>query len=140
MAQLMRSGLDSLASCMPRQGDEPRPSGASGRKHDSEPWASLDAGQHVPSQSREACSPDGAPVKAGPSGQAHSPEQAQGMPAAAAATQQKAEKWKARCHELQREISALSAGAAAREAALTVSFSMIVALGLDYQESSRMSQ
>ena len=41
-------------------------------------------------------------------------------PAAEAVWQQKAEKWKARCHELRQEISALSVEAAARDAALQV--------------------
>ncbi len=34
--------------------------------------------------------------------------------------QQKAEKWKARCHDLQRELAALSVETAARDAALQV--------------------
>ena len=41
-------------------------------------------------------------------------------PAAEAAWQQKAEKWKARCHRLQQDMNALSVEAAARDAALQV--------------------
>ena len=41
-------------------------------------------------------------------------------PAAEAVWQQKAEKWKARCHRLQQDMNALSVEAAARDAALQV--------------------
>lgn len=52
---------------------------------------------------------------------AHTSGDVQSSPAAAAHWQQKAEKWKARCRDLQQEIRALADGAAAREDALKVS-------------------
>ena len=48
------------------------------------------------------------------------PEHARPSPAEMALLQQKAEKWKTRCHDLRRELAALSVEATARDATLQV--------------------
>lgn len=55
-----------------------------------------------------------APISAG------SPKHARSSPSATELLQQKAEKWKARCHDLRRELAALSVESVAKDATLQV--------------------
>lgn len=103
----MRLLLHSLTSCLPAN---------MGQQHLSQQPASQQADQAMSAE--QAHPPEQGPSSIEP--RSASSNQAHSSPVALERLQQKAEKWKARCHDLQRELAALSVEAAARDAALQV--------------------
>ena len=79
-------------------------------------WSEQQAGQGMGAEEVQVSG--GCPSRAEP--RSASSDHAHSSPAAVEQLQQKAEKWKARCHDLQRELAALSVETAARDAALQV--------------------
>ena len=118
----MRLLLHSLMTCLPAGMQQ---------KHLSQ---QADQGMSAEQPHRPEEAPSRVEAKSATSDQAHS------SLVAVEQLQQKADKWKARCHDLQRELAALSVEAAARDAALQVILSYMARVPLSSLQRLRSLQ